>query len=135
MNGEAEQMSDQIGYWIELSEYDFETAIVMLKNKRYLYVGFMAHQSIEKILKPFFVKTNREAAPFSHSLSYLAKKAKIYEHFSEDQQHFIDMLEPLNIECRYPTHKEQLMRSLTQERCKEILDSSKELQLWIKQKL
>ncbi|MDL1974718.1 MAG: HEPN domain-containing protein, partial [Deltaproteobacteria bacterium] len=121
--------------WTELSDYDIETAIAMLKSKRYLYVGFMAHQSIEKILKAYFVKTNGATAPFSHSLSYLAKKAKIYEHFSEDQQLFIDMLEPLNIECRYPSHKEQLMKSLTEERCKEILDNSKELQLWIKQKL
>ncbi|MDL1978123.1 MAG: HEPN domain-containing protein [Deltaproteobacteria bacterium] len=128
-------MSDQIGYWTELSDYDIETAIAMLKSKRYLYVGFMAHQSIEKILKAYFVKTNGATAPFSHSLSYLAKKAKIYEHFSENQQLFIDMLEPLNIECRYPSHKEQLMKSLTEERCKEILDNSKELQLWIKQKL
>ena len=135
MIGEARKMSGQIRYWIEISEYDIETAIAMLKSKRYLYVGFMAHQSIEKILKAYYVKTNGESAPFSHSLSYLAKKAKIYKHFSEDQKDFIDMLEPMNIECRYPTHKEQLMRSLTEERCKELLDNSKELQLWIKQKL
>ncbi|MCP4577250.1 MAG: HEPN domain-containing protein [Deltaproteobacteria bacterium] len=128
-------MPDQIKYWTELSDYDIETAIAMLKSKRCLYVGFMAHQSIEKILKAYHVKTNGEPAPFSHSLSYLAKKAKIYEHFSEDQKFFIDMLEPMNVECRYPTHKEQLLRSLTEERCKEILNNSKALQIWIKQKL
>jgi HEPN domain-containing protein len=77
----------------------------MLKSKRYLYVGFMAHQSIEKILKAYYVKVCGETAPFSHSLSYLAKKAKIYEQLSEAQKLFIDLLEPLNIECRYPSHK------------------------------
>jgi hypothetical protein len=45
------------------------------------------------------------------------------------------MLEPMNIECRYPVHKEQLLKSLTEEKCREILDKSKELQVWIKQKL
>jgi HEPN domain-containing protein len=128
-------MTDQINYWRELSDYDIETADAMQKSKRYLYVGFMSHQSIEKILKAYFVKINGESAPFSHSLSYIAKKAKIYEHFTEDQKRFLDMLEPMNIECRYPTHKEQLLKSLTEERCREILDNSKELQLWIKQKL
>ena len=128
-------MTDQINYWRELSDYDIETADAMQKSKRYLYVGFMSHQSIEKILKAYFVKMNSESAPFSHSLSYIAKKAKIYEHFTEDQKRFLDMLEPMNIECRYPTHKEQLLKSLTEERCREILDNSKELQLWIKQKL
>ena len=92
------------------------------KGKRYLYVGFMSHQSIEKILKAYFVKINGESAPFSHSLSYIAKKAKIYEHFTEVQKRFLDMLEPMNIECRYPTHKEQLLKSLTEEKCREILD-------------
>src|SRR3990172_5859644 len=111
-------MSDQIGYWRELSDYDIETADAMLKSTRYRYVGFMSHQSIEKILKAYFIKINGETAPFSHSLSYLAKQAKIYEHFSDEQKNFIDMLEPMNIECRYPTHKEQLMKSLTEERCK-----------------
>ncbi|MBI5590739.1 MAG: HEPN domain-containing protein [Deltaproteobacteria bacterium] len=128
-------MSDQISYWREMSDYDIETADAMLKSKRYLYVGFMSHQSVEKILKAYFIKMNGETAPFSHSLSYLAKKAKIYENFSESQKNFIDMLEPMNIECRYPTHKEQLMRSLTEERCQEILDNSRELQIWIKRKL
>ncbi len=128
-------MTDQINYWRELSDYDIETADAMQKSKRYLYVGFMSHQSIEKILKAYFIKINGESAPFSHSLSYIAKKAKIYEHFTEDQKRFLDMLEPMNIECRYPTHKEQLLKSLTEERCREILDNSKELQLWIKQKL
>ncbi|MBF0408758.1 MAG: HEPN domain-containing protein [Candidatus Riflebacteria bacterium] len=128
-------MADQTDYWKEMSDYDIETAEAMLKSKRYLYVGFMSHQAVEKILKACFVKKNDDIAPFSHSLSYIAKKAQIYEHFSEEQKMFIDMLEPMNIECRYPTHKEQLLTSLTEEKCKEILDKSKELQTWIKQRL
>ncbi|HLC16026.1 MAG TPA: HEPN domain-containing protein [Thermodesulfovibrionia bacterium] len=86
-------MSNQIGYWRELSDYDIETADAMLKSKRYLYVGFMSHQSIEKILKAYFIKINGETAPFSHSLSYLAKKAKIYEHFSVDVAIVVDKLQ------------------------------------------
>lgn len=128
-------MSKRIDYWKEISDYDMDTAEAMLKSKRYLYVGFMAHQAIEKILKAYFVKMHSDTAPFSHSLSYIAKKAEIYEHFSEDQKRFIDMLEPMNIECRYPVHKEELLKSLTEEKCKEILDQSKELQIWIKMRL
>ncbi|KAA6342067.1 hypothetical protein EZS27_010168 [termite gut metagenome] len=30
-----------------------ETAEVMLQNKRYLYVGFMCHQTIEKVFKAY----------------------------------------------------------------------------------
>jgi HEPN domain-containing protein len=128
-------MDDKAQYWIEISDYDLETAEAMLQSKRYLYVGFMCHQAIEKIFKAFFTKLKSETAPFSHSLSYLAKKGDFYESFSEDQKDFIDQLEPLNIEARYPSHKERLMKSLTDEKCKEILKNTKELQQWIKVKL
>ena len=78
---ENNRISRAIKYWTELSDYDIETAHEMLKSKRYLYVGFMAHQSVEKVLKAYYVKVNGGSAPYSHSLSYLAKKAKIYEVF------------------------------------------------------
>lgn len=128
-------MDKKIAYWVDLADYDIDTAIAMMKSKRYLYVGFMAHQAIEKILKAYFVKTNYAIAPFSHSLSYIAKKAGLYQSFSEKQKNFIDLLEPLNIEARYPSHKEQLLASLTEMRCNEILNKTKELHSWIKQKL
>jgi hypothetical protein len=36
-------------YWLDLSDYDLETAEAMFKTKRWLYVGFMCHQTIEKV--------------------------------------------------------------------------------------
>jgi HEPN domain-containing protein len=49
-------MNDKVQYWIEISDYDLETAESMLKSKRYLYLGFMCHQAIEKALKPTLQK-------------------------------------------------------------------------------
>ena len=95
----------------------------------------MAHQAIEKILKAYYVKTHGDTAPFSHSLSFLAKKSDLFEFLSEKQKDFIDTLEPMNIETRYPTHKEQLLKSMTNERCTELLESTQELFKWIKQRL
>jgi hypothetical protein len=63
------------------------------------------------------------------------KKAGLFASFSEEQQRFMDMLEPMNIECRYPTHKEQLMKSLSAERCRQLIDNSRELQQWIRKRL
>ena len=34
-------MNDKVTYWIEMSDYDFDTAKAMLETKRYLYVAFM----------------------------------------------------------------------------------------------
>ena len=128
-------MENNITYWEELSDYDLETASAMLTSKRYLYVGFMCHQTIEKIFKALFVKQTNEIAPYSHSLSYLAKKGGFYENLSEEQKDFIDQIEPLNIEARYPSHKERLLKSLTELKCIEILALTKELQQWTKTRL
>ena len=38
-------MNDKVTYWIEMSDYDLETADAMLATSRYLYVGFMCHQN------------------------------------------------------------------------------------------
>jgi HEPN domain-containing protein len=128
-------VDNKIKYWIDLSDYDIETAEAMLHSKRYLYVGFMCHQTIEKAFKAYFSKLKSGTVPYSHSLSLLAKKGDFYELFSEEQKEFIDQIEPLNIEARYPSYKERLMKSLTDNKCNEIIQKTKELQKWIKEKL
>ena len=71
----------------------------------------------------------------THALSRLAERTGLDQELSEEQLDFIDQLEPLNIEARYPSYKERLMKSLTKEYCTRILEQTKELQLWIKNKL
>ena len=124
-----------IKYWIELSNYDLETANAMLKTKRFLYVGFMAHQTIEKMLKAYIVKIKNEVPSYTHNLLLLAEEAKLQNEFSEIQLALLDKLMPLNIEARYPRYKEKLLESLTQEKCESILKDTRELQKWIKAKL
>jgi HEPN domain-containing protein len=126
---------EKVTYWIELSDYDLETAAVMLNTGRYLYVGFMCHQVIEKIFKALYSKLKEDTPPFSHKLVYLAKQGNFYDNFSEEQQGFIDQMEPLNIKTRYPDYKKELAKQLTKEKCLEILDKTKTLQLWMKEQL
>jgi len=128
-------MNEKVKYWLNLSDYDYDTAVAMQQSGRYLYVGFMCHQTIEKILKAYFNLNNPEPAPYTHSLSYIAKKAGIYEFFNNAFKDFIDTLEPLNIQTRYPSHKEKLLQGLTKEKCEEILKNTNELRSWIKAKL
>jgi HEPN domain-containing protein len=128
-------MNDKITYWIEMSDYDFETANAMLETKRYLYVAFMCHQVIEKILKAYWSKVLEEPPLKIHSLSRLAERSGLDNDMSEEQLNFIDELEPLNIEARYPSYKERLMSSLTADRCKKLIEQTDELRTWIKNKL
>jgi HEPN domain-containing protein len=87
----------------------------------------MCHQAIEKILKAYFVKSQNQTPPFSHSLSLLAKKSGLFTELTEIQKDFIDQIEPLNIEARYPSQKERLLKSLSKIKCSEILKKTREL--------
>ena len=128
-------MNDKVTYWIEMSDYDFDTAKAMLETKRYLYVAFMCHQTVEKILKAYWSNVLEEPPLKIHSLSRLAEKSGLDKDMSEEQTDFIDELEPLNIEARYPSYKERLMKSLTSDRCKELIEQTDKLRTWIKSKL
>ena len=57
------------------------------------------------------------------------------DELTEDQKAFVDELEPLNIEARYPEYKERLLMQLTKNKCRELIDKTTELQQWIKRKL
>ena len=127
--------NEKVRYWQELADYDLETASAMLETGRYLYVGFMCHQTIEKVLKAYFTKANEAVPPFTHGLARLAEKSGIFSDFSPTQIETIEILEPLNIEARYPTYKEELMKALDHAKCETILSQTKELKQWIEQKL
>lgn len=70
-----------------------------------------------------------------HSLSRLAEKSGLNKAMSEEQTDFVDELEPLNIEARYPSYKERLMKSLTADRCENLIEQTDKLRTWIKSKL
>lgn len=118
-----------------MSDYDLETAQAMLTARRLLYVGLMCHQAVEKLLKAYYASAVHDDPPYTHNLSYLAKRSELYELLSEEQKDFLDLLEPLNIEARYPTHKDRLLRSLNPERCETMVGKTRELLQWIKGQL
>lgn len=126
---------DKTDYWIELADYDLETAKAMLKSKRFLYVGYMCNQVIEKMLKAYYVKATGEQPTYTHKLIRLAEESNIYKMFSDEQKDFLDIISPLNIEARYPTQKQDLLESLSKDKCVNIIKRTEELMLWIRNKL
>ena len=128
-------IEEKIEYWIKISDDDFIVAETMLKNHHHLYTGFMCHQSVEKILKAGYVKMKNETPPFTHDLPRLAQLADLYDLFSEEQKLFLNALNPLNIEARYPDYKERIAKMLTNERCKQIFEQTNQLRQWIKEEI
>jgi HEPN domain-containing protein len=114
-----------------------ETAKAMQQTGRYLYVGFMCHQVIEKALKGVIARdcTEGEIPPKIHHLLKLADRAGLFEKMSPEQQAFIKELNPLNIEARYPEYREQIAAELSAEICDTLISGTEELLCWIKTRL
>ncbi len=125
---------DRVAYWIEIAEQDIIAANAMLKSKLYLYVGFMCHQAVEKMLKAHYA-TQTEDVPRTHNLNRLAMATGLFEDISDDQKNLINTLTPLNIEARYPSEKEEWLKFLTHERCQNLIAETEELIAWIKTQL
>ena len=124
-------MDDKALYWLELAEYDLDTARAMLETGRYLYVGFMCHQVIEKALKGV-VSSSGKTPPYIHNLSKLAELSGVYERLTDEQRDLLDALEPLNIQARYPEEKDRIFSTLNADRCRALLVQTEELYRWIR---
>lgn len=122
-------------YWLDLSEYDMETAIAMYETRRYLYVGFMCHQVVEKLLKAYYIKKFNDTAPYTHSLTHLIRISDLENDLPENHENLLNQLEPLNIEARYPSYKEKLLVDLTESKCRDLIAGTKLFITWIKKQL
>lgn len=126
---------DKVAYWLDGADYDLQTAHAMLQTKRYLYVGFMCHQAVEKALKGILVSRKpQEELPYIHKLVRLANLSGVSEEMSEEQLSLLDLLSPMNIEARYPMYKERLLGSLTEEKCGTMIQETEAMLVWLKSK-
>ena len=126
---------EKVKYWIDLSDRDLETAEWVVKGGYNLHAGFMCHQAVEKILKGYFTKIKEDTPPFIHNLTDLAVKTGLYDLMGNEQKAFINALNPLNIEARYPEYKNKIAQTMTKEVTQNILTNTKELLQWTKQKM
>jgi HEPN domain-containing protein len=72
-----EKRLKSIRNWMAGAEYDLETAKHMLKTGRYIYVVFMCHLSLEKMLKAHVELEENKFPPKIHDLVKLATRAKL----------------------------------------------------------
>jgi len=123
-----------VAHWIERSEYDLDTAKVMLDTSRYLYVAYMCQQAIEKILKALIAQLGKENFPI-HNLNRLAEISLISNELNSDQFNFLAELTPYHIEARYGDYKESLSEIINKEKAEQVYKKTREIYEWIYQKI
>ncbi|MFH0800728.1 MAG: HEPN domain-containing protein [Pseudomonadota bacterium] len=115
--------------WIDLSDYDLETAKAMLSSKRYLYVLFCCQQSMEKRLKGMVVQTTGEFPPRTHDLLKLSVLARVS--LDTATETFLRRLTNYYIGTRYPEEVSELAKQVDKTLAKEYFERTKEIIKWL----
>lgn len=99
--------------WIDSSDYDFTTANHMLQTGRYIYVIFMCHLAIEKLLKGILHEVTGSLPSKTHDLISLLKLADLQmpDHLSE----FIGKINNASVVTRYPEDLTKILSGLSGE--------------------
>jgi HEPN domain-containing protein len=127
--------NQKIEYWLDTANYDLITAKAVLEKKRFLYVGFLCHQVVEKSLKAYFWYNHKKEPPYIHNLLVLSEKSGFDKQADEDSILLFSELMPLNIQARYPDSKELLLKSLNGKKCTELYNRTRKFYAWIKKSL
>jgi HEPN domain-containing protein len=127
-------MEKAVKNWIASSNYDLQTAEAMHKSGRYIYVVFMCHLAMEKILKALLAKKHPETIPPKiHNLINLSQKAGIMP--PDDLKDFLQRIDNVSIATRYPEDLRRLSKEFDQAAAKRILSNTRKIIKWLKQHL
>ncbi|RJO63157.1 MAG: HEPN domain-containing protein [Dehalococcoidia bacterium] len=117
--------------WLEIAYEDFEVANYLYREqKRYLYMAYMCQQSIEKAIKAV-IQQNDKIPQKIHKLDLIAKDADIWKLLGAQQKNFLKSLSMFYIATRYPGIRGKLNKDLTSQRAASLLNSTKEMLLWL----
>jgi HEPN domain-containing protein len=121
---------EKIEYWLDISDYDFETAKSMLSSSRYLYVVFMCQQAIEKIIKALYIHKFDTDPPKSHNLAFIFQMLGIQA--SAEVSSFLNLLSAHYIQNRYPDYKSRLSTTLSKDKAEQYLKKTEDIYKWLK---
>ena len=116
--------------WFKQAEYDIKTAEAMFAAKKYIYVVFMSHLSIEKALKGLYQKKLGTIPPKVHNLLYLIEAVGIT--LPDDLYQLVFALNRASVPTRYPEDLGQMHKDYPRQKTEKLLFQSKEVLKWLK---
>ncbi len=126
---------DLMNYWIKSSDNDYDVMLDLKEKKRNTYCLFFGQLLIEKLLKAYYAKMNKNApyAPRTHELAYLTNKMNMK--LNEKQEDMLETISDFNMEARYGDYKYTFELKCTDEYTNIWIENIKELRKWLKELL
>lgn len=124
------EKKEKVVYWLDIADYDLETAKSMLTSGRYLYVVFMCQQAVEKLLKAVYVNMLDAEPPRSHNLAFLFNKLGI--NAPPETITLLNALSAHYLNNRYPEYKSKLSTALDKQQAEEFLAKTEGTYSWLR---
>jgi HEPN domain-containing protein len=124
---------EKYGYWLDIAQYDLDSAEAMIATGRWLYVVFMCQQAIEKLCKGLYTLYIDDNVPKIHDISAIVLKFsdKLPVSIDDEKYQLFSRLSSFYLNNRYPEFKMELSLSLSESEAKLILKQSKEVFSWL----
>jgi HEPN domain-containing protein len=117
--------------WIALADYDLETARHMLETGRNLYVIFLCHLALEKMLKALVTEITQTVPFKTHDLIVLVKKGNL--ELPQKYLEFVGKINSASIPTRYPEDLQRSLKAYPKSVTRDYLKQTMEIAKWLKQ--
>jgi HEPN domain-containing protein len=124
---------EKFEYWLDIAQYDLESANAMYSTGRWLYVIFMCQQSLEKLVKGLFTLYLPDALPKIHDISslFLRFSDKLTVPVEESTLQLFSHLSSFYLNTRYPKFKAMLSSAVSKQDAETTLEKTKEVFSWL----
>ena len=120
-------------HWLDIAQYDLETACSMLNGGRWLYVVFMCQQAVEKLVKGLYTLYLDDNIPRIHSIRTIIERFedKLPVAISDDMHSFFDTLSTYYLINRYPDFISKMSSQINETEATKTLSKTKEVFSWL----
>ena len=124
---------EKYAYWLQLAQYDLDTAHTMSTGGRWFYVIYMCQQAIEKLCKGLYNFYIDDNVPKVHNIRFILAKIedKLSITIDSDIYKLADTLSAHYLSNRYPDFSRQPSTYIDKDTAANLLEKTREAFSWL----